>query len=119
MPSSRPMPLSFMPPNGHCGVAGTGSLMPMIPASSPSAILPGDRQVVGEDIGRQAIGRVVGGGDHVVDLGEIQQRHDRGERLLGHDLHVARAPAEDRRLEEVALVESLAASSRRSGPWPP
>src|SRR5262249_35200200 len=37
-PSSRPRPLSFMPPNGHCGVAGTGSLMPMMPASSPSAI---------------------------------------------------------------------------------
>ena len=38
MPSSRPMPDSFMPPNGHCGVAGTGSLMPMMPASRPSAI---------------------------------------------------------------------------------
>src|SRR5262245_19059973 len=36
--SSRPRPLSFMPPKGHCGVDGTGSLMPMIPASSPSAI---------------------------------------------------------------------------------
>ena len=32
------MPLSFMPPNGHCGVAGTGSLIPMMPASIPSAI---------------------------------------------------------------------------------
>jgi hypothetical protein len=29
---------SFMPPKGHCGVAGTGSLTPMVPASSPSAI---------------------------------------------------------------------------------
>src|SRR5437764_978136 len=38
MPSSRPMPDSFMPPKGHWGVAGTGSLMPMIPASRPSAI---------------------------------------------------------------------------------
>src|SRR5262249_22586461 len=37
-PSSRPSPLSFIPPNGHCGVAGTGSFIPMIPASSPSAI---------------------------------------------------------------------------------
>ena len=44
-----------MPPNGHCGVAGTGSLMPMMPASSPSAILHADRQVVGEDVGRQAV----------------------------------------------------------------
>ena len=28
-----------MPPKGHWGVAGTGSLIPMIPASRPSAIL--------------------------------------------------------------------------------
>ena len=28
-----------MPPNGHCGVAGVASFRPMIPASSPSAIL--------------------------------------------------------------------------------
>ena len=59
----------------------------------------GDRQVVGEDIGRQAVGRVVGGGDHVVELGEIEQRHDRGERLLGHDLHVIVDLAKHRRLE--------------------
>src|SRR5712672_3254065 len=37
-PNSRPRPDSFMPPKGHCGVAGTGSLMPMMPASRPSAI---------------------------------------------------------------------------------
>src|SRR5262245_7146580 len=36
--NSRPRPDSFMPPNGHCGVAGTGSFTPIMPASSPSAI---------------------------------------------------------------------------------
>ena len=57
-----------MPPNGHCGVAGTGSLMPMMPASSPSAIFHATRQVVGEHVRRQAVARVVRRRDHVVEL---------------------------------------------------
>lgn len=36
--NSRPKPLSFMPPKGHCGVDGTGSLMPIMPDSKPSAM---------------------------------------------------------------------------------
>ena len=68
MPSSRPCPDSFMPPNGHCGVAGTGSLMPMMPGFQSLGHAGGDGQVVGEDVGRQPVRSVVGRGDHVVEL---------------------------------------------------
>ena len=37
-PSSRPQPLCLRPPKGHWLVEGTGSLMPMVPASSPSPV---------------------------------------------------------------------------------
>ena len=37
---SRPMPLSFMPPNGTISVYTMASLMPTMPYSSPSATRP-------------------------------------------------------------------------------
>src|SRR5262245_11794801 len=59
------------------------------------------------DAGREAVERVVALQDRVVLVLEGDDRDHRAEDLLARDAHVVAHPGEDRRLDEVALLEAL------------
>ena len=67
--------------------------------------------------GGQAVDRVVGARDRLVDVVELDRREHRAEDLLARDRHLGRDVVEDRRLHEVALagadVGALAAGDER------
>ena len=60
--------------------------------------------VLRPDRGGQAVARVVGARDRLVDVGELDRRQHRPEDLLARDRHLRRDAVEHRRLEEVALA---------------
>src|SRR5690606_3479866 len=79
-------------------------------------VSPGD--VAGEDAGGQPVRRVVRPGNDLVLAVERKHRHDRTEDLVGDDLHVVGAVGEDRRLDEVSGVETVATGASATGDDP-
>src|SRR5271169_2030096 len=111
---SRPMPLSFMPPNGAISVEMMPSLMPTMPYSSASAT----RQMRPMSIGGETELGVVGHLDCVRFGFEAIERRDRPEGLLLGDDHVGRHIGQDRRLEEAAALGGALAAGDHFGPLP-
>src|SRR5438445_6547970 len=70
--------------------------------------LPGHRQIIGEHISRQAVAGVVGGPDNVVELAEVQERHDRGKRLVDQHLRFRMEVGQYSWFEKVAALEAVA-----------
>ena len=115
---SRPMPDSFMPPNGATSVEMMPVLMPTMPSSSCSADAPDPADVAGVEIGGQAELGVVGQADAVLLGLEAEQRRHRAEGLLPRHLHLRRDVGEDGRLEESAAQGvALAAGHAPWRPW--
>ncbi len=107
---SRPMPDSFMPPNGATSVEIMPVLMPTMPYSSASATRQMRLHVAAVEIGGEAEFGVVGDADRVVVAREAEQRRHRAEGFLARAFHLGRRAGEHGRLEErAAQLMALAA----------
>src|SRR5262249_36691453 len=78
------------PADGALRGARPRVIAPVRPRLQPLGHPPHHGDVVGEHVGRQAVLRVVGRRDHVVELREVEHRHHRGEWLLGENGRVRR-----------------------------
>ena len=108
---SRPMPDSFMPPNGATSVETSPVLMPTIPYSSASGDAPDAPESRRVEVRREPVRRVVGDPHRLVLGREARDRRRPGRTSPRSSSPCRRDADEHRRLEELALD----AARRRRG----